>query len=482
MKKSDSPLSGFAASPSRFAGGTTPSPRGGSCSASLAFGRAGFAGSARYRALFVAVALCCGAGSALAQQAVPAAPAVPGGAAVPAITAVPASEVAPAAAPQQPVGMQEYLQMVVRNQPQLAAQRLQIGIAQADSRTAAAFPNPTASYSSKPGEKQWGIEQPLPIFGQRRLRMENARKGETAARANVEVAVATTLNDAATAFIDLLMTQQRLKVWEEAQESLNGAGNIVRGQIEAGARSRYDGARLSLQQAQMAMQVSQAQSDWQDAASHAAALAALPQWAPRATGSLQAVPVGQLLHEQELWEAARQRLPALVAAQAELDQLRHKVELERREALPTPSVSVARVRNRLDGNYNQIGVSVELPLFDRREGPIARAQVEAEQAQLRYDAALIEARTELQRAIKQLKLRRDAVRAYEKQGLAQIAPLNQMAQDAYKLGQGSILELIDSLGSINEHRLEHLDLVKEMMLAEWQVRVASGDLPMWAAP
>jgi len=185
--------------------------------------------------------------------------------------------------------MQEYLQMVVRNQPQLAAQRLQIGIAQADSRTAAAFPNPSASYSSKPGEKQWGIEQPLPIFGQRRLRMENARKGETAARANVEVAVATTLNDAATAFIDLLMTQQRLKVWQEAQEALNSAGNIVRGQIEAGARSRYDGARLSLQQAQMAMQVSQAQSDWQDAASHAAALAALPQWAPRATGSLQAL-------------------------------------------------------------------------------------------------------------------------------------------------------------------------------------------------
>jgi len=101
---------------------------------------------------------------------------------------------------------------------------------------------------------------------------------------------------------------------------------------------------------------------------------------------------------------------------------------------------------------------------------------------VRSQVALIEARTELQRAIKQLKLRRDAVRAYEKQGLAQIAPLNQMAQDAYKLGQGSILELIDSLGSINEHRLEHLDLVKEMMLAEWQVRVASGDLPMWAAP
>ncbi|WP_280191857.1 TolC family protein [Delftia sp. PS-11] len=435
----------------------------------LDLGRAGFSDRAPYRALAMAVALCCAAGSALAQQAAPAMTA-----------AAPASEAAPAAAPQAPVGLQEYLQLVVRNQPRLAADRLQISAAQADSRTAAAFPNPTASYGSKPGEKLWGIEQPLPIFGQRRLRMENARKGEATARANVDVAVVATLGDAAQAFIDLLMAQQRLAVWKEAQEALNNAGRIVLGQIEAGARSRYDGARLNLQQAQMAMQVNQAQSDWLDAASHAAMLAALPHWEPRAAGSLQAVPVSQLPSEQALWEEARQRLPALVAAQAELDQLRHKIELERREALPTPSVSVARVRNRLDGNYNQIGVSMELPLFDRREGQIARAQVEAEQAQLRYDAALIEARTELQRALKQLKLRRDAVRAYEKQGLAQIAPLHQMAQDAYKLGQGSILELIDSLGSINEHRLEHLDLVKEMLLAEWQVRVASGTA--WVTP
>ena len=61
--------------------------------------------------------------------------------------------------------------------------------------------------------------------------------------------------------------------------------------------------------------------------------------------------------------------------------------------------------------------------------------------------------------------------------LAQIAPLHQMAQDAYKLGKGTILELIDALGSITEHRLEHLELVKDMLDAEWEVRLASGDLP-----
>nr|WP_156919888.1 TolC family protein [Comamonas composti] len=383
----------------------------------------------------------------------------------------------PPAMPQQALGMQEYLQLVVANRPQLAADRLLLDLAKADSKSAAVFPNPTVNYGNKPGEREWGIEQPLPIFGQRGMRMENARKGETTARAQVDVAVAGSLGDAAEAFIELLMTQQRLEVWQQAQQSLEKAGHIVRGQIQAGARSRYDGARLDLQLAQMAMQVSQAESDWQDAVSHAAQLAALPQWEPRAVGSLQAANEAAQPRFEALWEEARLRLPAVRASQAELDQLRHKIDLERREALPTPSVGVARVRNSQDGKYNQIGVSVELPLFDRRRGEIERAQVEAEQARLHYDAAVLEARSELQRALKQLKLRRQAVLAYEKQGLTQITPLQQMAQDAYQLGQGSILELIDSLGSINEHRLEHLDLVKEMLLAEWQVRLASGDLP-----
>lgn len=64
-------------------------------------------------------------------------------------------------------------------------------------------------------------------------------------------------------------------------------------------------------------------------------------------------------------------------------------------------------------------VSVEIPLFDRRQGPIERAKVEADQAELRRDAAVLAAQSELQRALQQLSLRRTAVRDYEKEGLAQ---------------------------------------------------------------
>ncbi|WP_354441220.1 TolC family protein [Ottowia thiooxydans] len=380
-------------------------------------------------------------------------------------------------APQHPVTLEEYLRLVVRNQPTLAAEQMQIGLARADSRTARAFPNPSVSVSSKPGEREWSVQQPLPIFGQRSARIENARRGEVSAAEHARAAVATTLDDAAQSFNDLLIAQRRLVIWQEASEELNKAGRIVRGQIEAGARSRYDGARLSLQQARMAMEVAKADAGMQEAASRVAAQAALPGWIPRVEGSLHSGDLPQANAFDKLWETARLQLAPLRAAQADLDQARHKVELARREALPTPSIGVTRVTNRFDGSYTQLGVSVEIPLFDRQRGAVDRASVEAEQASLRRDAAVLAAQSELRTALQQLILRHANVTTYEREGLAQIAPLRQMAQDAYQLGRGGILDLIDALESITEHRVEYLDLVKDLLDAEWKLRVASGNLP-----
>ena len=420
----------------------------------------------KWHSLAVAAALCCSAFSGVSRAADMAD-----------FAATANAEPGRVAAPAQPVTLLEYLRLVTQNQPNLAADRMQLDLAKADSKTAAAFPNPALHYTSKRGEKEWGVEQAIPIFGQRGMRMENARLGEQAAAANTEVAVAVTLSDAAHAFNELLVAQQRYKVWLAAKDELEKAGNIVKGQIEAGTRSRYDGARLNLQQAQMTMQVSKAQAALRDAASRVASIAALPQWQVRVEGSLQATDIRKAPSYEQLWSAAQTQLPTLRAAQAELDQARQKIRLEQREALPTPTFGLARIRNSTEGSFNQVGVNVEIPLFDRRQGQIERAKVEAEQAQLRRDATVLAAQAELQRALQQLALRRTAVRDYEKQGLAQIAPLHQMAQDAYQLGQGTILELVDALGSINEHRLEHLELVKDMLDAEWEVRLASGDLP-----
>ncbi|WP_240933255.1 TolC family protein [Diaphorobacter sp. HDW4B] len=421
--------------------------------------------------LTLAALLVCGLttlSSAMAQTANGSAP----------VTA--AAQMAPAASamPQQPVTLEEYLRMVVRNRPSLAADRMEAGLARADTRTASAFPNPSVSAYGKPGEHGIGIDQPIPIFGQRGARIETAKKGELAADAHVELAVNAVLNDAAQAFNDLLVAQKRVEVWQDAQKALDKAAYIVRGQIDAGARSRYDGARLTLQQAQLVMQLNKANAALKAASTRAAQVAALPLWPARAEGSIQTLNQQQMPEFDTLWNQAASRLPALRSAQAEMEQARSKIDLAKREALPTPSIGAMRVKSRNDGSYTQWGVSMEIPLFDRHQGAIDRAKMEAEQAELRWQAANQDAQAGLYGAMQQWQLKRDSVRAYEKDGLAQIEPLKQMANDAYKLGQGGILELIDALSSINDHRLEYLDLVKDYLDAEWQVRLASGNVPV----
>ena len=390
----------------------------------------------------------------------------------PDIALLPAHD-APAVAPAHAVTLAEYLDLVRRGSLSLRAEQMRVQAARAELRTASAFPNPSVSYTRKRGERESGIEQPLPIFGQRGLRMQGAELGIAAAAAQADAAYSEAAREAAREFVALLVAQERHARREAASKDLDAAAAIVRGQVEAGARSRYDLARIEVQQAEMAMQVAQSQAALDEAASKVAAAAALPQWQPRAVGSLQPAP--QSTDFEALWAVAQDRLPAVRAALAEQAHAEKLVDVERREALPTPSVSLGRVHND-DGRSNVVGVSVEIPLFDRREGEIAKAVAQREEAQLRRQAALAAAQSELRRATSQLAQRRQLAERYAAQGLNRLADLKRMAQDAYQLGQGSVLELIDSIDSVAEKQIGYLDLVEEVLQAELDVRSAAGDL------
>lgn len=394
----------------------------------------------------------------------------------------------PAAAQQQPVAgaaapvpaqvsLIEYLQLVARSNPQLMAQRLDVKAAEADTVTAGTWPNPTVSYNRHRFENSVSMEQPLPIFGQRSQRIKTARQAEQAAAMQVQGNVQDLLNDAAHAFIEVQIAQQKLALWQAAQGDFANAERVVGGQIEAGARSRYDGARVAMQRAQVEVQLKKADAELQAAVVRMAALAGMPAWRPQAFGSLKPLQAQAFGSFDALWEQAQGRLPALRSADAELELARQQVLLQKREAMPAVAVNYGRIRNRNDGHYNQVGVSVEVPLFDRKQGPIARAEVGVVQAQHRREAAEVAARAELLRSLQQLDLKRAALRDFENTGMAQMASLRQMTEDAYRLGKSSILDLIDALQTLQERRMDHLELTKDMLEAEWELRLASGNVP-----
>ena len=399
--------------------------------------------------------------SAYAQQQAP----LPG--------AAPAASVAPAT-----ITLNEYLQLVARNSAQLKADRTRVAAAQADTTTAKTWPNPTVSVSKQRQEKDLSIQQPLPIFGQLRQRVATARQAEDVAAAQVDSNVLDALSDAATAFNEALVAQRRVELWQAARGDLQAAARIVKGQIEAGARSPYDGARIALQVAQMDVQLRKAQAAHQDAASKMAALASLPRWQPVALGSLKPLPARSAGADDALWEQARGRLPTLKAAAAELEQSHQQIALQQREAIPTPALSYTRVNHRQDGRYGIVGVSIDIPLFDRKQGAIDKARADEMQAQYKLEAAEVTAQAELLRSLQQLRLANEALASFESEALSQLDELHRMAKDSYQLGKSNVLEMIDVLDSLRERRMDHLDLVKDMLDAQWRVRVASGDIPV----
>jgi len=369
------------------------------------------------------------------------------------------------------LALAEYLQLVRRQSPALLADRSLVDMARADLRTASTLPNPAVSYSRGAGDRQVAIEQPLPIFGQRGQRMEGARKGIESTQANVEAAAADALKDAAARFVVLLAAQERSLRWREARVELDNAVAIVEGQVAAGARSRYDLTRIRIESANLDMQLAQAEAAEAGASSGVAAAVGATEWRPRAIGTLRPPDVATDFASR--WETARQRLPAVRAALAAESLAETLVSVERREALPTPSIGVGRLRDS-DGRHTLIGVSVEIPLFDRREGPIARALAVADESRQRRRAVVLAAEADLRRAVDQLQRRELLTSRFQATGLSLLPELGRMAQDAYQLGRGSILELVDAILAGAEKQVAYVDLLEAVQQAELDVRFASG--------
>lgn len=385
------------------------------------------------------------------------------------------------------LGLAEFLALVQTHHPALRGMPLRQRMDEADVQAAGTWANPSVHVARQPGEREWGIEQPVPVFGQPGLRREAAQLNAQTSSATMRAELHATLHDAAQRFAELLAAQEKLHTQQQGLRHLDEALRVVQGQIALGARSRYDGVRVQLQHAQMQAQLAQQAAETQAARAALAQLLGRPDWQPQALGHLQTWqdaanhPSPALLNDTlpTMWQQAQQQLPALQTARAKVAASEQYIALQQREALPTPAVGVSRVRNRPDSTaYNVVSVSLELPLFDRKQGAITRAQLEHTQALMELEVAQQQAYLQLQQAAAQRQALQQALQAYEQQGMSQLETLRTMAQDAYRLGQSSILEWLDAMESLQSHALEHIDLRLKVWQADAALAAARGQLPL----
>ncbi len=379
------------------------------------------------------------------------------------------------------------LRLVAERSPRLAAERVAIDSAEAERITAGALPNPTVSYGrfSPSGgastlfegsrQQQTTLDLPLLIAGQRGVRIEAADQGLLAARARVGLAGNELALRAADLFVGLQAAQEKIAMLDESVGEIERVVAIVSGRLASGAASRYELTRMEVELAGVNTRLADARAEMAEKSAGLAALLGAPGWRPSASGTL--APAGLPTSAAELRESLISRNPQIIAARREEEAAQAALKRAERERWPVPVLSVGRTwTDDPFGAANFVGLSTEIPLSDARRGLLAKAAADLRAAQRRREAIESEVHVELRRLVDALAERRAALERFRRNVGERIPALKQMAEDAYRLGHGSLLELIDAARSRLDARLTEVDLRAATIAQELRILGLTGKL------
>jgi cobalt-zinc-cadmium efflux system outer membrane protein len=378
--------------------------------------------------------------------------------AVPASVASASASVVPAA-----YTLERLIELARAQGPAFAANRARIVGAQAGLLSAGARPNPefdlqagrqSASGGSIPGTTgSLGVLQPIDRPALREARRGVAASAIETVRAEASVFDRDRVADLTLRYLDVLRLQSVARLAEEDLSIAEQIRSRVQVRVGTGEAPRFELIRADAERlnAQRALQAATARID--------VARAELRRLVGMSLESDFAV-VGSIEDAvsappplESMRTSMRSRHPELAAARAALRNAEARLALERERAQPSFAVraSVERVPEVTD---TRIGLVVQVPLFDRREGPIAEAAAEAERSRLELADRELQLGQALEVAWQRYRIALGQVAAYESGLLREAEAALRVAEAAYRFGERGILDYLDAQRTFRTIRSE----------------------------
>lgn len=367
-----------------------------------------------------------------------------------------------------------------RVSPELRVAREAVIAAAARERQAGALANPTLTYgreaTSGSGQATWqnviALEHPFEVGRQRSQRREAARLRRAAAEARLAAAVAQLDFEVTRAYGLAVAADRRATLAGEAAQAFRQAVAVGEQRLAAGDISGYAQRRLRLEAARYATLSAEGVLARRTSR---LALSALLADAADSVGPLEwaladplegeplAVPVDSLRRL-----AVRLRAD-LRAADLDAEAAAAEARLVARERLPTPRLLAGFKNERATGSAQTLsgfvaGISLPLPLFDRRAGSIGAADAEVRRR-------VAEAETLRRLVAREVVEAHDALRTIQAQ-LATLAPELGMeavaalgaSQVAYAEGEITLVEWLDAVRAYREAEASYATLRAEALI------------------
>lgn len=344
-------------------------------------------------------------------------------------------------------------QITLQESPALQASRFSVSAAEARVRSARALPNPDIEYlagnasqraaTGVPGNvRSYGLTLPLDLPWKRAPRIASAQAGLQVAQFGGRAFEADILAELRLRFFDVLRRDAELKNALADQQLTADVRQRIATRVKVGEAGRFElikadaeaqnaslaaeAAQLKLRQARTVLQRITGQSLPPDYV---------------LSGQLKDIPELQPL--EEISNELQANNPDLLRARAEVERANQTLRLEKALRLPALGLKGA-VDEEPDLTLRRVGLTVTVPIFNLRQGPVAEAQAEVFRSQRLLEQQDLNLTQGLNTAYQQYEIARRRVSALETGILRQTQAALDVAQVAYRFGERSFLDVLDA--------------------------------------
>jgi cobalt-zinc-cadmium efflux system outer membrane protein len=345
--------------------------------------------------------------------------------------------------------------MAQRNHPRLQEASAVTLRATAAARVTHAYTNPSlevfageqyarpVSIPGIPGLLQhYAAYQAIEIPSERRARQRVAQFSVASSRSAQQSVMLSVVGDVKHAFYNALRRREEIGHAQENLQLVEDLRRRVEVSVNVGEEGRLELTRAEAELGRARFAVTSAQLEFANAIT-------LLRVAIAADGDADLDPQGEfegritLPPLKQLRDHMMQIHPALAASQAEIQATLFTLDRERALRIPQP-VAFAEFENQPDLRFWRTGVTVPIPLWDRRQGQIGEAKAATVQSIAVLHQRTLELVSALERAYEQYQLADQQVTSLESGSLRAAVSAVEAAKAAYRFGERGIVEVLDA--------------------------------------
>jgi cobalt-zinc-cadmium efflux system outer membrane protein len=388
------------------------------------------------------------------------------------------------------IDLDQAIQLALAHNHALKAAQSQIPQSQAQEITAAIRPNPVFMYDDlfvpifSPSqlnsstldnitEFDLGLSYTFERGHKRQARIQAAHDQTAETRSQVSDTERGLTSNVAQQFIGILLAKANLQLANADLASFQQTVNLSQERFRAGAIGEGDLLKIKLQLLQFQMDVSSARL------ALVQTLASLRQLLGfesvpidyDVTGELAYTPLG--LNQEDLQLRALKLRPDLLAAQQGVTAAQSQFQLAKANGKRdlTTTLDYTHVS---DVNTASFALSIEIPIFDRNQGEIARTHYAITQAQETSTGASETVMTDVANAYQGVETSAQVVELYTSGYLKQAEDSRDISEYAYKRGAATLLDFLDAERSYRATQLAYRQALATYMLAIETLRQAVG--------